>query len=72
MWADLTKCGTLQQDKLDDITEAIRKLLAARPTRMVAYITAPVLAGAKVVAGKRGELRHRFTKHMLSRSVLFP
>ena len=57
VWADLTKCGTLQQDKLDTITEAIRKLLAAHPTRMAAFITAPVVAGAKVVTGMRGELR---------------
>ena len=57
VFMDYTKCGCLQQDKLDETTEAIRRLLNAYGNKSVAILVAPTLVSSKVVGGKRGECR---------------
>ncbi|CAE7749170.1 unnamed protein product [Symbiodinium sp. CCMP2456] len=57
VWADFTKCGTVQQDTLDEVTEEIRRICAAYPNKSCAVVIAPAMTSARVVAGKRGEMR---------------
>ncbi|CAE7777691.1 unnamed protein product [Symbiodinium sp. CCMP2456] len=69
VWVDYTKCGALQQDELDDSMEEVRRILATFPNKGAAVVIAPALTSARVVAGKRGEMR-RIEDKMDAKSLI--
>lgn len=70
VWADFTKCGTVQQDTLDEVTEEIRRICAAYPNKSCAVVIAPAMTSARVVAGKRGEMRQGCYIEQCSGSII--